>query len=583
MGRVEPAVLVASAVLVLVYVFGQADHKFMLAFSNAAAPTSAFAAFLAACLAARRFHKSNLGTIFSTLAVGLLFWFLGESAWSFYALALNVETPYPSVADAFWLVGYVPLGAGLYMVFKASGFAHRKPVKALSILAAAAIGLLATYSLILPTMCSPSEDPKAFFLDLAYPTLDTVVFLFAFGLLVALSGTRLGWTWFPIPLGVFMNIVADMSFSWLTSFGGYEGSNPVDVVWVLGDILFIYGFYRISVNALGFQRLFKRLMGSDVKPELLTLFHEAPSRRFRLGEIARALGKQSSEIEKDLEELVQIGLLAEDRDGEGLVFSLRSDKDAEIGELSLSKLGRGEAPEEMLPRTLEAPKVTGIDVLDMVLPSGIRRPSSVLALGDSGTGRPMLCRQLAAEALKAKQPLVYLTTEDFPERVREGVAALAPGLGSEILFVDCYSSYGLVVRERYREDLSDLSGVVVSLLKAIEEQAKLKPGVVIIDSLSTIIHECGVKSSREFLRAVVAKTRESRFNLFATLNRTAFHPAIIASFQDMVDGVIEMKLEDEATGLNRYIRVSMMQDTRHVAKWVRYEIEPGRGLFKAAG
>jgi len=568
--------------LVLVYVFGQADHAFMLAFSNVVAPAAAFAAFLAAHLAARRFPKSSLGAIFNTLTLGLLLWFLGEFTWAFYTLALNVETPYPSFADAFWLVGYAPLGAGLYMVFRASAPAHRRPVKALGILAAVAVSLLVAYSLILPSMGLPFEDPGAFFLDLAYPSLDVILFLFSFDLLAALSGTRLGWTWFPIPLGIFMNILADMAFSWLTSFGGYQGSNPVDVVWILGDALFIYGFHRISVDTLAFRRCFDQLMASDAKAELLTLFHEEPTRRFKLPEVALALGKQGDEVEKELGGLVQMGLVAEGREAEGLVYSLRGDKNAELEEFSVSKLGGGEVSKEVRPRSLEPPGPTGVAALDMVWPSGFRRPCSILVLGDPGAGKPVLCRQLAAKALDAKQPVVYLATDDYPDRIREGVEALAPQLRGEIVFVDCYSSYGAVSHGMYSEDLSDLSGVSVALLRAIGEHADDRPGVVIIDSMSTVIHKCGTKSSREFLRAVIAKTRELRFNLFATLGRTTFHPAIVASFQEMVDGVIEMKLEEDPTGLSRYIRVLMREDTRYGAKWVRYEVEPAKGLFIAA-
>ncbi|MEM3047441.1 MAG: ATPase domain-containing protein [Candidatus Bathyarchaeia archaeon] len=572
MGRAELVVLITSTLLVLVYVFGQADHVFILAFSNTVAPVAAFAAFLAAYLAGRVFRRSDLGAIFNTLALGLLFWFLGEFTWAFYTLALNVETPYPSLADVFWLAGYVPLGAGLYMVFKASGFTQSVAVKAMSLLAAIAVGLFAAYFLVLPAMDRSSQDLGALFLDLAYPTLDVVLFLFAFGLLATLSGTRLGWTWFPVPLGIFMNILADMAFSWLTAFGEYEGANPIDVVWVLADLLFIYGFHKLSVNTRGFQRLFERLMSSDVKAELLTLFHEEPCRRFGLEEVAQAIGKQSEEVEKDLKELVEMGLLVEEHDAESRpLFSLRRERDEELEELSLSKLGRAERPEEKPLRGLELPKATGVEALDMLLPSGIRQPSAVLILGDSGTGKPVLCRQLVAAALKMKEPVVYLATDDFPDRIREGVVALAPGLEPEVLFVDCYSSYGAAGREAYSEDLSDLSGVTVALLKAIGKKAKGTPGLAVIDSLSTIIHKCGVKSSREFLRAVIAKTRESRFSLFVTLGRSTFHPAIVASFRDMVDCVIEMKMEEEPMGLYRYIRVSMREDTRQIEGFISLE------------
>jgi len=50
-------------------------------------------------------------------------WFLGEAIWAGYTLILNVEIPYPSVADVFWLGGYVPFFVALYLYVKTFGSA----------------------------------------------------------------------------------------------------------------------------------------------------------------------------------------------------------------------------------------------------------------------------------------------------------------------------------------------------------------------------------------------------------------------------------------------------------------------------
>lgn len=76
-----------------------------------------------------------------------------------------------------------------------------------------------------------------------------------------------------------------------------------------------------------------------------------------------------------------------------------------------------------------------------------------------------------------------------------------------------------------------------------------------LDSLDTLIMKRGLSSSLEFIRTTRAKTRMPKFDSIVTLNRQAFPTAILAAVQESVDGVFEMKVQEEQTGLRRYLRV----------------------------
>jgi KaiC/GvpD/RAD55 family RecA-like ATPase len=56
------------------------------------------------------------------------------------------------------------------------------------------------------------------------------------------------------------------------------------------------------------------------------------------------------------------------------------------------------------------------------------------------------------------------------------------------------------------------------------------------------------------------------------MNRKAFHPAIVASAQDIVDGVIELKTEESAEGIARSLRVLKMLGVKHLTTWTPYDI-----------
>jgi archaellum biogenesis ATPase FlaH len=96
--------------------------------------------------------------------------------------------------------------------------------------------------------------------------------------------------------------------------------------------------------------------------------------------------------------------------------------------------------------------------------------------------------------------------------------------------------------------------------------------LIVIDSFNTLIRKRGLRSAIELLRVLVARTRQAKCLCFATMNRRAFHPAIVASAQDIVDGVIELKIEEGSKGIERSLRVLKMLGTRHLTNWIPYDV-----------
>src|SRR5574342_254371 len=59
--------------------------------------------------------------IWGFFAVGILLWAVAEAVWAYYEVILALETPYPSAADFFWVLGYLPLYLGLTARYKTLG------------------------------------------------------------------------------------------------------------------------------------------------------------------------------------------------------------------------------------------------------------------------------------------------------------------------------------------------------------------------------------------------------------------------------------------------------------------------------
>jgi KaiC/GvpD/RAD55 family RecA-like ATPase len=56
---------------------------------------------------------------------------------------------------------------------------------------------------------------------------------------------------------------------------------------------------------------------------------------------------------------------------------------------------------------------------------------------------------------------------------------------------------------------------------------------------------------------------------------------MIASAQDVVDGVIELKIEEGTEGIARSLRILKMVGTKHVTAWTPYDISD-EGKFVSA-
>jgi hypothetical protein len=50
--------------------------------------------------------KSREGKYYLSLVVGMALWACGYSIWAYYELELGIATPYPSIADFVWLLGF---------------------------------------------------------------------------------------------------------------------------------------------------------------------------------------------------------------------------------------------------------------------------------------------------------------------------------------------------------------------------------------------------------------------------------------------------------------------------------------------
>ncbi len=251
-GRKTPYLicLISAAVLVFIYGFQQFYPDFIYAFSNTVTIVVAGLAVLSSFLALRKYWdtlRSRLSRIWLSFTLGMVLWFLGEVGWFVYTMVLNVKIPYPSLADIFWLAGYVPLFLALLFYVQLFQPVISRRLFFIAGLIVACTSALTFPLLMMPVLAEAPEDFATLFFDLAYPSLDLVLLLESIlGLsvfTVAKLKCRVGAAWHVINAAIFANVLGDMTFSYTTLNGTYYNGHPQELLFLVSYLLFALAFY----------------------------------------------------------------------------------------------------------------------------------------------------------------------------------------------------------------------------------------------------------------------------------------------------------------------------------------------------
>lgn len=166
-------------------------------------------------------------------------------------MVLNVEIPYPSIADVFWLSGYVPLFIALLLYVQLFQPAISERMFFVAGTIVVCVSAAAFPPLMLPVLRDTSQqDLVALSISLAYPSLDLLLFLEAILGLLVFTGTRLkgrvGTAWYFMNAAILLNVVADMTFSYFTFEDTYYNGHPQELLFHVGYLLFALAFYAFK-------------------------------------------------------------------------------------------------------------------------------------------------------------------------------------------------------------------------------------------------------------------------------------------------------------------------------------------------
>ena len=234
-------------VLTIIYIFQAKYLDFMYVFSNAFPPVIAGAAVVFAGLALKKYWgrpDDKFSRIWLAFTLGMIFWFLGELGWAIYTLALNVEVPYPSVADAAWIIGYIPLFAAFHGYVRNFQFTISRKLYRIGAIVINLVCLASFAYFVTPVFADMAgKEALTIAFDIAYPALDLCLLGYALLALLIFMRGRIAFAWALISSAVFMFALADMLFTYTTLQGSYFSGHPLELAFHFGYILYALAFY----------------------------------------------------------------------------------------------------------------------------------------------------------------------------------------------------------------------------------------------------------------------------------------------------------------------------------------------------
>jgi KaiC/GvpD/RAD55 family RecA-like ATPase len=223
----------------------------------------------------------------------------------------------------------------------------------------------------------------------------------------------------------------------------------------------------------------------------------------------------------------------------------------------------------------------GFEHLEQMIGGPIPRGSSLLLLGDPGSGKTVLSYELLHDELEAGRVCALLSYDAFPEDVQGRMGEFGWDIISHLRkgrlkIIDCYS--GLAGQgEGALRDPSDLTELNIQVTSFITK-SKSAPVTLILDSLTPIFNGVEPKQAINFLQTVGAKVKKTGGLFILTATKGAIPEDAIAKIKSIVDGVVELTLVRTGRKGVRYLSVLKMERRRIASETVSFEIERGRGL-----
>lgn len=214
-----------------------------------------FAVFIGVWVSLKKIFKGSEAKTYASLTIGLIFFFLGEITWTYYQSQFNIDIPYPSLADLFWLIGYIFFIFHIYGTFSFWRYS-KKIVNKYIIITSTIISIIAAFMIyiIMPQPNIGPQDALPTTISILYIILDSVMVIPAIAIVAGLRTKDPFFThWLLMSFFIIFLFSADFGFSYSYTISEEVAAN-LEWIW---DIMFNAAYIFVAIAIVWYQRLVK--------------------------------------------------------------------------------------------------------------------------------------------------------------------------------------------------------------------------------------------------------------------------------------------------------------------------------------
>lgn len=192
------------------------------------------ASAVAATVVGTRMHRPRNRSAWLAIAMGTALWVIGDIVYEWIHITQG-SVPYPSPADAIYLVGYPVYGFGLFLLARHKWRPSERGHVANSAIIMVAFGLLTWVFAVQPSLGGGGISGTAGLVDVAYPAMD----IFLLGLLAHFVGSRQWRTlsYRLLTVAVALLVVTDTVNNFAIVSDSSSDRSVFDVGWIMSYVL----------------------------------------------------------------------------------------------------------------------------------------------------------------------------------------------------------------------------------------------------------------------------------------------------------------------------------------------------------
>lgn len=226
----------------------------------------------------------------------------------------------------------------------------------------------------------------------------------------------------------------------------------------------------------------------------------------------------------------------------------------------------------------------GFEFFNEMTDGGIPDAYSVMIIGGAGSGKSVLCQQLAYNYITQGKSDVYVTYDIFPFEVRKNMKNFGWDISTyeqegTFKFVDSYSDIaGLDSEEKYYvEQPFSLSDLGITMSSAIND-VKHKSIRVFLDSTAPLFARVDPSKVTEFLQDRSARIKGDNGAFFFTVGEGTVPSDLMHRLEEIVDCIIELDVYEGKGKTWKRMRIRKLRGRRVADAWIPFKIELKKGI-----